>query len=246
MDPFDFDDFSVDSNDENYDPDEEAARIEWGPVFDTMMTINFSAPEDIHNVLTDATNEELGIPIAADEEQLQYNAVYLLVRRLVSRMSEVRPDTLTTEAFDILLDRYPEMFTTFRNNDRRQSIFSRILSKVVFEEPEHELYTIVPEKVLAFVRYLKSRGANPGCLFVIDVIHQNYNRPLIEYLARNYSEDYICALTRLLTAERITRERFEQLGRLDPWFRRRHALAITGRTRRNKGRRQKKSRRLIR
>ena len=96
------------------------------------------------------------------------------------------------------------------------------------------------------MRYLKSRGANPGCLFVIDVIHQNYNRPLIEYLARNYSEDYICALTRLLDAERITRERFEQLGRLDPWFQRRHALAITGRTRRNKGRRQKKSRRLIR
>jgi hypothetical protein len=161
-------------------------------------------------------------------------------------MSLVRPDTLTTDAFDILLERYPEMFTTFRNNDQRQSLFSTIFSKVVFEPPEHEIFTIVPEKVLAFVRYLKSRGANPGCVFVMEVIHQNYNRFLIEYLARNYIQDYICAINRLLAAGRITRERYEQLGPQRSWLGRRHVLTAFGRTRRNKGRRQKKSRRLIR
>ena len=242
MDPYDF---NVDNNN-NYDPDEEAARNEWGPVFDTMMVINGSEPEDVHAVLRDVTDEELGIPVEADEDELQYNAVYLLVCRLLSRMSLVDPDTLTTEAFDILLDRYPAMFTTFRNNDQRQSIFSRILSKVVFEVPEHELYTIVPEKVLRFVKYLKSRGANPGCAFTMGVIVQNYSRPLIEYLARNYGEDYVCALDNLYKANQITRERYEELGRLNAQFRRRHALAIVGRTRRNKGWRRNKSRRLIR
>lgn len=249
MDPFDFNDFSVDSNNEYYDPEEEAARLEWGPVFDAMMVIDGSAPEDVHELLRTATNEELGIPIAADGDDnvFEHNAIYLLLRRLVSRMSPVRPDTLTTEAFDILLDRYPEMFTTFRNNDRHQSLFSRIFLKVVFEEPEHEIFTIVPEKVLRFVQYLKSRGANPGCAFVILVIFNNYNRPLIEYLARNYDDDYICALDILLASERITNRQYEDFGRISPYFRRRHALAALGRTRRNKNKgRRNKSRRLLR